>query len=158
MESSNLQIASYNSRAPAIDRIEYIRDLMKTNDILFVQEHWYMTSQFTDLESQIDNVHVIGISGMDDNELLYGRPYGGCAIIYDKQLKCTVTPVTQDSKCCMAVVVNVDSRRFSINQSINIYFGTVHIFHICTHKCKNEHQIDTVPSCRVKFGNCKPLK
>ncbi len=118
MDRSHLHIASLNSRGHASDRIEYINRLMSINDILFIQEHWYSSSQLNDLESKLDNVHVIGISGMDDNELLYGRPYGGCAIIFNNQLKCTVTPVKHDSKRCMAAVITVNTCCFLF---FNIY-------------------------------------
>ena len=71
-----------------------------------------MTHQLNDFESKLDNVYVIGISGMDENELLYGRPYGGCAIIYNRQFKCNVTPIVHDSKRCMAAIITVDTCRF----------------------------------------------
>ena len=33
------------------------------------------------LVNNIDNVSGYGVSGMDHNVLLSGRPYGGCAIV-----------------------------------------------------------------------------
>lgn len=108
MELDHLRVVSLNSKGHAIDRIEYMKHLMLNNDVIFLQEHWYVSSELKQLESMLINAQVIGISGMNENTLLYGRPYGGCAIIYNKQLKCTITPVSYDSKRCMANVVSIN--------------------------------------------------
>ncbi len=66
----------------------------------------------------LKDVRVIGISGMNESVLLQGRPHGGCAIIYNKRLKCSVVPVQLDSKRCMAAVISF--REFKI-LLINVY-------------------------------------
>ncbi len=55
---------------------------------------------------------------MDDHVLLHGRPHGGCAIIYNNRLQCSVTPVSVDSKRCMAAIVTVNSCSLLL---INVY-------------------------------------
>ena len=101
-----------------MDRIEYMKHLMLENDIMFLQEHWYMSSELKDLEYLLKTVHVTGISGMNEQILLQGRPHGGCALVYNKLLNCTVTPVTHDSKRCMACVVSVNNCKLLF---INVY-------------------------------------
>ena len=105
MDSTILRIASYNSKGHSSERINYMNNLLKSNDVLFVQEHWYLNSQLSDLSALLDNVNVIGTSGMNDNEIRSGRPYGGCAIVYNKQIKCTVTPIDVDNKRCVAAIM-----------------------------------------------------
>ncbi len=115
---SKLRIASYNMKGHARDRIDYMNTLLQSNDILFVQEHWYLSSQLSNLEASLSNVNVIGISGINESELLTGRPYGGCAIVYDKRLKCIVTPVELNSKRCMAAIVLIGGCQIIF---INVY-------------------------------------
>ena len=38
--------------------------------------------------------NIYGKSGMKENELLLGRPYGGVAILVERSLVCRVNPVT----------------------------------------------------------------
>ena len=89
-----LAIASYNSNGYAADRLAYMDKLMLTSDVLLVQEHWLMNSRISSLESSLHNVHVHGVSSMPDNEIITGRPYGGTAIIWNKELKCKITPIS----------------------------------------------------------------
>ena len=84
---SNLSIVSYNSQGSGPDRIAYMNKLLKSNDIIFVQEHWLFNSTLNKLENGLTNAHVYGISGMTDTELLTGRPFGGVAIIWRKKYK-----------------------------------------------------------------------
>ena len=84
---TNLRIATYNSRGHGVDRISYIQSLMLHNDVVLIQEHWYNDANINQLESLISGISVIGISGMKEDELLIGRPYGGCAILYNNLVK-----------------------------------------------------------------------
>jgi len=118
MGSTSLRIASLNSKGHGIDRIDYIKTLMLSNDMLLLQEHWYVKSELSRLESELDDAHVIGISCIHEDTLLYGRPYGGCAIIYSKRLTCTYTPVSIDSRRCMGNIVCINGFKFLF---INVY-------------------------------------
>ena len=77
--------------------------LMITSDVLVVQEHWLMNSRISSLESSLHNVH--GVSAMTDNEIITGRPYGGTAIIWNKDLKCKITPILLSSVKACAVII-----------------------------------------------------
>ena len=56
-------------------------------DILFVEEHWLLSSKLHLLQNISDEFIVISKSGMNDHELLSGRPYGGTAIFLRKNFK-----------------------------------------------------------------------
>ena len=54
----------------------------------------------------MSDFQIHGVSGMDPAVLLKGRPFGGCAIIYNKFLKITVTPVDiQCNRCCAVLII-----------------------------------------------------
>ena len=61
-------------------------------------------TRINSLVHSINDMHVHGTSGMDPNNLLYGRPYGGYAILYSKHLKCKCTLVDVGSSRCCAVI------------------------------------------------------
>ena len=63
--------------------------------------------QINNLENKIDNVFVYGVSGMDEQVLISGRPFGGCAIIWDRAMTCEVNPIrTQSRRLCAVEVLN----------------------------------------------------
>ena len=110
MTSSNcLRLCSFNCKGHGRDRIEYVKQLITKCDILLLQEHWYLECNLRSLESDIGNVNVVGVSGMDEHILLHGRPYGGCAFVYKKSLNCTVVPITTDSERFCACTLSVPS-------------------------------------------------
>jgi len=45
------------------------------------QEHWYFDNEINYLESSVGNVQAFGISVLDNDEIIIGRPHGGCAIL-----------------------------------------------------------------------------
>ena len=118
MDNKHLRIATFNSKGHGADRIDYIKQILTTNEVLFIQEHWYFDSGMKDFEAQFDGFSLLGISGIDENEVLSGRPYGGCAIIYNNLLKCTAQPIDIGSKRCMACIITIDEVNFLF---INVY-------------------------------------
>ena len=90
MDSTQLHIASYYCKVRGADRIDYMKHLLTYNDVLFIQEHWYTELGLYDFDGLFEDFFVIGIYGMNENEILLGRPYGGCAIIYNNRTQCTV--------------------------------------------------------------------
>ena len=77
----------YNSHGSGPDRVAYINTLLKRNDIICIQEHWLFDSALNKLENSLTNAYVHGISGMKENELITGRPFGGVAIVWNKTIK-----------------------------------------------------------------------
>ena len=98
-------IGTYNVHGINGPTLSYINDIMTTHDFLLIQEHWLQTSQLHLLNDKIKNIHSYGISGMNENELHTGRPYGGCAILWRNSLPCKVEPIQcNNSRLCLAKV------------------------------------------------------
>ena len=105
--SKSLIITSWNSRGHADNRIDYMAKLLKNTDILIIQEHWFFENNLNSLVNSMDNIQVYGTSSMDPSSLLHGRPYGGCAVLYNKHLKCKFTPVEVGSDRCCAIIMEL---------------------------------------------------
>jgi len=59
-----------------------------------------------------------GVSGFDNSDVLAGRPYGGCAILWRSDLMANVTRLTVDSKRLCAVHISTDKWKLLI---VNVY-------------------------------------
>jgi len=83
---------------------------------LFLQEHWLADAQLSILGSISSNVSHIGVSGFDNVDVLSGRPYGGCAILWHTSLAGVVCPIHIDSRrVCAARLTLVSVRLLLIN-------------------------------------------
>ena len=89
---SFLSFATYNSHSSGTDRIEYMKEILQVTDILLIQEHWLLDSRISSLEDKINDVHIHDMSGMLESDIQSGRPFGGGAIIWKKNIKCKITP------------------------------------------------------------------
>ena len=78
-----LRIGSYNCRGfNSRFKKDYITGLLNDCDIFCLQEHWLSSKQLSDLSSIHDGFVYAAVSGFGDSEVLAGRPYGGCAILW----------------------------------------------------------------------------
>ncbi|ELU14618.1 hypothetical protein CAPTEDRAFT_211054 [Capitella teleta] len=62
------------------------------------------------IATHIGDVNFTGVSGMDPDELLIGRPYGGCAISVKSSMKCKFVPISskkQTNACVQAAVATI---------------------------------------------------
>ena len=117
---SQLRIISYNCRGWR-GSSPYVSDLLFSCDILLIQEHWLFRENFNVLNIS-DQFIYTAVSGMDSSNLLVGRPFGGCAIMYRKSLLACVKSIPTDSKRFCAVRL-IDSSN-SIILLINVYMPT----------------------------------
>ena len=101
--ANKLKLASWNMRGHREDRLLYLRTLMSQCDLLFLQEHWCLDQEIQFLTRYVDDANVIGISSIDESQLLSGRPFGGCALVYKKSLACNVSLIPTHSKRLLAV-------------------------------------------------------
>ena len=106
---SFLSLATYNSHGSGTDRIEYMKGILQVTDILLIQEHWLLDSRFSSLEDNISDVHVHGMSGMLESDIQSGRPFGGVAIIWKKNIKCKITPISLSSRRMCAIILTVNN-------------------------------------------------
>ncbi len=60
----------------------------------------------------------MSVSGFDDSEILYGRPYGGCAIIYKQELAGEIKQINSLSRRFCAIELQAEDQLYLI---INVY-------------------------------------
>ena len=88
-----LVIGSYNCRSFNSAKCDFIAGIFAKVDILLIQEHWLAEAQLQSLSSVDRNILYNGVSGFDNSELLLGRPFGGCAILWRSTLAARISPV-----------------------------------------------------------------
>jgi len=86
----------------------YLSRILSACDILFLQEHWLADGQLACLTTLSSDHVAVGISGFDDSDVLRGRPYGGCAIIWKSSLNFRVMPIAANSRRVYAVLFESD--------------------------------------------------
>ena len=110
-----LKLVSYNCKHFRNNgpKFEFMKQVMKDNDIFLVQEHCLFESHLIKLRDLGNEIELIGKSSMDENVSLEGRPYGGCAILYKSSInKCVINEVKcQNQRLCG---INIILDRFSI--------------------------------------------
>lgn len=108
--SPSLCLASWNSRGHGLDRVAYIQKLLGQCDILFLPEHWLFNDNISAFGNSIGHdVCIAGISGMNEEQLLTGRPHGGCALLWKRNLNCSFTPINVNSKRIFAGIFDLNS-------------------------------------------------
>ena len=105
--SRHLRVCTYNTKGHGSDRIDYIHKLIGQCDVLFIQEHWLLNCNIQRFADMVGDVNIYGTSGMNENELLIGRPYGGCAFLWKKSLDCSFVPIDTRSKRIVAGVLSL---------------------------------------------------
>ena len=113
----SFNLCSYNCRGFNFVKKEYINRLLTKCDILLQQEHWLAETQLSDLASINDMFLYHGMSGFGNEEVLIGRPYGGCAILWRSDLNFRVDVIATSSRRC-AVRICTDTWRSLV---INVY-------------------------------------
>jgi hypothetical protein len=68
--------------------------LCNVNDLVFIQEHWLLPYVLNMLNNLHANIMAVGKSAVDvTNNVLIGRPYGGTAILFKKELAGNITVI-----------------------------------------------------------------
>ena len=104
VDMDSLTITSLNCRGFNLSKSQYIRQLLLSCDILFLQEHWMSHDQAIRLLGDLNSEFLcISVSGFDDKEVLLGRPYGGFSIFWRKSIKAVFSRVDLDSNRILAL-------------------------------------------------------
>ena len=119
--ATNLSVASYNCQGLGANRMHYIKGIVDNHTFVLIQEHWLLDTQLHKFETEIPGVCSHSISGINDNELLSGRPYGGCSILWNNNFTGTVKPVAFKSKRLCGVVIETTDVRLCL---CNVYMPT----------------------------------
>lgn len=133
--------------------MEYVNKLLEKHDLVLIQEHWLLSCQFSKYEHNLAPVSGCfhGISAMSDTELIKGRPFGGCALLWKKGFPCQVKPIPLDSsRVCAAVVTLEDIELLLFNvympcdttndtANVDVYSGILEEIAQCCiqHNCDN---------------------
>lgn len=119
MTPSDLRGVSYNCRGLK-SALPFIESIIDQFDLCFLQEHWLIQEQLSFLEFHNDFCSV-GTSGMNSAELISGRPYGGCGILFRKSLLPVITRINSCSTRFCALSINSNS---IVTLFICVYFPT----------------------------------
>ena len=97
------KICTFNCRGFNLCKIKHIETLLANCDILLIQETWALPDQVGKLNRYFDEYNTYGVSGINANELLYGRPYGGVSFMFKKSLSPHIEWVEMNCNrvCCI---------------------------------------------------------
>jgi exonuclease III len=118
--SSETQLAmcSCNGRGYNLSKQNYVKDLLSRCTILFLQEHWLSEDQCMLLDDLRQDVSHFAVCGFSNIEVLSGRPFGGCAIIWRHDLLHNMRRIHVNSRRVIAATCEIASRRLLF---INMY-------------------------------------
>jgi hypothetical protein len=106
---TSFTVSSYNCRGFNSIKSRYIASLFARCNVLFLQEHWLADGQLSMLADISENISYTAVSGFDSDDVLVGRPFGGCAILWQANLLASVCPIKVDSRRVCAVRVCFDA-------------------------------------------------
>ena len=115
---NKLRMCSYNIAGFNRCNWTYVQQLVDNNDIVLLQELWLHSSEGHRITECLRGVSMHFVSGMADDNLHSGRPFGGCCILWKTKLKCRVSPLSCDNRRICAVKVDLNDAPLLI---INLY-------------------------------------
>ena len=108
--AGTLKITTFNCQGFKERMYEYVKEVFNQSDILFLQETWLYDFEHKNITNIIPNCQLYAISSMDDADTQRkGRPFGGCAVLWKKNLALAITPVSTTSSRICAVELISDS-------------------------------------------------
>jgi len=116
----SIKIISYNSTGLADDKLCYIKSLIDNQkpQIICLQETWQLNETAQMKFSQFKDYVCDHKSSITGNTLLIGRPYGGLAILWNKNIANHISTVKCESKYIIPVIINVGEKKYML---INCY-------------------------------------
>ena len=108
--AGTLKITTFNCQGFKERMYEYVKEVFNQSDIMFLQETWLYNFEHKNITNIIPNCQLYAISSMDDADTQRkGRPFGGCAVLWKKNLALAITPVSTTSPRICAVEIISDS-------------------------------------------------
>jgi hypothetical protein len=105
-------LLSFNCRGYNRFKTPFIKSFMSDAAVVFLQEHWLSVDQMPMLGDIDSNFLYTGVTGFDNSDVLLGRPFGGCAILWRSDLLGNVSVLPTDSRRICAVCITNDVYRF----------------------------------------------
>jgi len=136
MSAHNLTLSSFNRRSVK-SSVDEIYELCQASDFVFLQEHWLLPFELDFLQNLHPDLKTLSLlvarSAVDiSNQLLIGRPYGGTAILFRKDLS-----------SCVSILETYDPRLTAIRLTTNI--GPVML--VCVYMPSDVGDLDCVLNC-----------
>ena len=89
-------------------KVKHVQSLLANCDILLVQETWALRDQVGKLNEYFDEYNTYGVSSINANELLSGRPYGEVSFLFKKSMSPNIKCIEIKSKRVRCIRVNTD--------------------------------------------------
>jgi len=98
---TDLNLVTFNCRSVK-SSINEVKQLCDSNDIVMLQEHWLLPHELSMLSMMHPEFLAVAKSAVNiTSDILIGRPYGGTAILYRKNLEHNVIVVdSSDPRVC----------------------------------------------------------
>ena len=115
---NNLRICTYNCRSLK-SSLNTIKDLCLKCDVILLQETWLVDQELSFLKTIHADFYGDGVSSVNTcNQLMYGRPYGGLAILRRKNIKQPCKIVTYNDKRIMGIEIGDCNNKILL---LNVY-------------------------------------
>ena len=98
MDNSNIVVVSYNGKGFSVSKVPCISKILK--DVLLLQETWLFSKQFNLFSIYFPTYKAVSVCGMDESEMLKGRPYGGVTILNRNKIKFVLTLSCNFKRIC----------------------------------------------------------
>ena len=97
-----------------------LNHIISVCDVLMLQETWLLKSQIGSLNQYFTQHNSCCVSGINENVLLLGRPYGSCCFLYKQSLDPSIicSDVGSDRLCC-----NKLNTKFGMRDIFNEYMS-----------------------------------
>ena len=120
METFKLNIVSFNCKHYVNEgpKFEFINSLVADHNVILLQEHWLFDSQLAKLSKIGNGFCIEAKSSMNENVCRAGRPFGGCAVLWNPLMDCKVTVVKCISPRLCGVIIDVNDNSYLI---LNVY-------------------------------------
>ena len=112
METINFKIVSFDCKGFKYRMYDYVNKLFQSCDFLLLQEHWLLSSEFSNFTKYVTGASYCANTDMPHDRLVPGRPYGGAAILWHNNLNCKVDIINSLSGRLSSVLVGNGGRQF----------------------------------------------
>ena len=91
-------------------KYELVSELLANSDFCLLQEHWMYPERFLEVaKKEFKDIQCIVTSPMNENELTYGRPRGGTAILYNSKINAKVEKLDTGCNRLTAALITLDN-------------------------------------------------
>ena len=105
LKSNMYLTVKHNCRGLNSSKKYYVVNLLSNCNFLFIQEHWLSSSQLSELNFLSPNHYGVGVSGFGNDDVLRGRTYGGCAILWRRDIRAMYKLLQQIVDDCLPYVL-----------------------------------------------------